>query len=71
MLELINNERRRSGSAEVVLGNNNAAQLHAEASLNGCYSSHWGDDGLKPYMRYSLGGGYLGGGTKRREWQRQ
>ena len=62
MLELINNERRRSGSAEVVLGNNNAAQLHAEASLNGCYSSHWGDDGLKPYMRYSLGGGYQSNG---------
>ena len=62
MLELINNERRRAGVGDVVLGDNNAAQLHAEASLRGCYSSHWGDDGLKPYMRYSLAGGYQSNG---------
>ena len=46
----------------MTLGNNNAAQLHAEASLEGCYSSHWGSDGLKPYMRYSLAGGYQSNG---------
>ena len=40
------------------MGDNDAAQLHAEDSLAGCYSSHWGRDGLKPYMRYSLAGGY-------------
>ena len=34
------------------------AQLYAEASLAHCFSSHWGLDGLKPYMRYSLAGGY-------------
>ena len=39
-------------------GSNNAAQLHAESSLQNCISSHWGLDGLKPYMRYSLAGGY-------------
>ena len=46
----------------MVLGENAAAQLHAESSLDGCYSSHWGKDGLKPYMRYSLAGGYQSNG---------
>ncbi len=58
MLELINQERVAAGLAPVVLGDNIAAQLHAEASLEGCFSSHWGLDGLKPYMRYTLAGGY-------------
>ena len=62
MLQLINNERRVAGVPEVVLGVNNAAQLHAEDSLEGCHSSHWGSDGLKPYMRYSLTGGYQSNG---------
>ena len=44
------------------MGTNDAAQLHAEDSLAGCYSSHWGRDGLKPYMRYSLAGGYQSNG---------
>ena len=35
-----------------------AAQLHAESLPESCFSSHWGIDGLKPYMRYSLAGGY-------------
>ena len=46
----------------VTLGENVAAQLHAEASLENCFSSHWGIDGLKPYMRYSLAGGYQSNG---------
>jgi len=58
MLELINAERASAGLDTLTLGENDAAQLHAEASLAGCYSSHWGQDGLKPYMRYSLAGGY-------------
>ena len=58
MLELINDERVRAGVDPVVLGDNVAAQLHAEASLENCFSSHWGVDGLKPYMRYSLASGY-------------
>ena len=44
------------------LGDNNAAQLHAESSLENCFSSHWGIDGLKPYMRYTLAGGYQSNG---------
>ena len=62
MLDLINAERRSSGLAPLVLGDNDAAQLHAEASLEGCFASHWGLDGLKPYMRYSLAGGYQANG---------
>lgn len=58
MLELINAERDRAGVPPVSMGNNIAAQLHAENSLSGCFSGHWGMDGLKPYMRYSLAGGY-------------
>ena len=40
------------------LGQNRAAQIHADNSLDSCIASHWGTDGLKPYMRYSLAGGY-------------
>ena len=58
MLELINAERERAGVPPVTLGDNIAAQLHAESSLANCFSGHWGLDGLKPYMRYSLSGGY-------------
>ena len=58
MLGLINEERKKAGVAPVQLGNNIAAQIHAEAMLSNCFSGHWGVDGLKPYMRYSLAGGY-------------
>ncbi len=58
MLGLINAERQRAGVPPVVLGQNVAAQLHAEVSLANCFSGHWGVDGLKPYMRYSLAGGH-------------
>ena len=62
MLELINAERTRAGLGTVILGDNNAAQLHAEASIKHCFGGHWGADGLKPYMRYSLAGGYQSNG---------
>ena len=62
MLELINDERAKASVDPVVLGDNNAAQLHAESSLANCFVSHWGVDGLKPYMRYSLAGGYQSNG---------
>ena len=58
MLELINEARREAGAPDVRLGTNVAAQLHAEQMVAGCFHSHWGLDGLKPYMRYSLLGGY-------------
>ena len=62
MLELINDERISAGLDPVVLGENIAAQLHAESSLENCFGGHWGIDGLKPYMRYSLAGGYQSNG---------
>ena len=58
MLELINDARRAAGAPDVRLGTNAAAQQHAEQMVDGCFHSHWGLDGLKPYMRYSLLGGY-------------
>ena len=58
MVDLINQARKESGLPPVELGSNVAAQLHAENSLANCFSSHWGLNGLKPYMRYSLAGGY-------------
>ena len=57
MLKLTNEERVKAGVPTVKLGNNSAAQLHADAALDGCYSSHWDRWGLKPYMRYTLTGG--------------
>ena len=62
MLDLINGERRAAGVPPVVLGNNRAAQIHADNSLSGCISSHWGLDGTKPYVRYALAGGYQSNG---------
>ena len=62
MLELVNKERARAGVQPVTLGHNNAAQLHAESASKQCAKGHWGIDGLKPYMRYSLAGGYQANG---------
>ena len=62
MLSLINEERAAAGVESVVLGDNVAAQVHAETSLANCVASHWGVDGLKPYMRYSLAGGVQSNG---------
>ena len=58
MLDLINVVRKGEGLPTVVLGDNPAAQLHADSNLENCVSSHWGLDGLKPYARYSQTGGY-------------
>ncbi len=57
MLALTNQERRRAGVPAVTRGDNPAAQLHAEAALEGCYSGHWDRWGLKPNHRYTLTGG--------------
>lgn len=58
MLDIINDERQNVGLDPVVLGDNPVAQAHADSMLDACFASHWGTDGLKPYMRYSLSGGY-------------
>lgn len=52
-LELINRDRTANGLEPVTLGSNTAAQKHAEERLANRYLSHWGMDGLKPYMRYT------------------
>ena len=62
MLGLINAERAKAGLNLVALGDNAAAQMHAESALENCFSSHWDIDGLKPYMRYTLAGGYQSNG---------
>lgn len=57
MLDLINQARREAGLVEVVLDDNPTAQLHANASRRDCLLGHWGTDGMKPHMRYTLNGG--------------
>ncbi len=56
-LNLINNARTKAGLNEVTLDDNTAAQSHVEDMRENCFLSHWGTDGLKPYMRYTLDGG--------------
>ena len=56
-LELINDDRADHGLPPVALGNNEAAQLHAEDMLMNDYFGHWWADGRKPYMVYSQTGG--------------
>ena len=58
MLDLINEARGRAGVPPVAMGTNNVAQAQGDQLLEDCVMSHWGTDGLKPYMRYSLAGGY-------------
>ena len=58
MLHLVNEAREGAGVNRVKIGRNDAAQLHAEQALKTCASSHWDQFGLKPYMRYTLAGGY-------------
>ncbi len=56
-LQLINDARTAAGLNEVTLDDNPAAQSHAEDMRENCVTGHWGTDGLKPYMRYTLSGG--------------
>ncbi len=56
-LELVNQDRARFGFGPVILGENGAAQLHAEDMLEHDYFGHWWSDGRKPYMVYSESGG--------------
>lgn len=58
MVNLINELRAEAGAPPVTLSENTAAQSHAEDMRDTCFISHWGSDGLKPYMRYSKAGGY-------------
>ncbi len=56
-LAQINQARTAANLNELTLDANPAAQSHAEQSRDHCTRGHWGPDGLKPYMRYTLAGG--------------
>lgn len=56
-LTLINNDRATFNLPPVELGDNKAAQLHVNDMFSNRFVSHWGTDGSKPYIRYSLNGG--------------
>ena len=58
MLDLINTDRAANNAAALAIGANAAAQQHAEDMMRRNYRSHWGMDGLTPYMRYTRGGGF-------------
>ena len=57
VLGLVNKDRQTAGLSPVVLNFNAAAQQHAQDMLDNHYVAHWGTDGLKPYMRYTVAGG--------------
>ena len=57
-LELVNYFRMQGNAPFVEMGRIPAAQRHADDCLAMGMSSQWNLDGLKPYMRYSLAGGY-------------
>jgi uncharacterized protein YkwD len=56
-LQLINDDRANSSLNPVLLGYNAAAQIHADDMLTNRFLSHWGTDGSKPYVRYTIAGG--------------
>ena len=63
MLELINDERRNVGVPPVVLGDNAAAQIHAEYALGNCFASLFGDStASNPTCATHLAGGYQANG---------
>jgi uncharacterized protein YkwD len=60
MLAEINRAREAHGLRRVELDEHasKVAQMHVEEMARNSYFSHWDRNGLKPYMRYSLAGGY-------------
>jgi len=56
-LSLINKDRADYGQPPLTLDYNAAAQKHAQDVFDNYFCSHWGTDGLKPYMRYTVEGG--------------
>ncbi len=56
-LNHVNHARARAGLAPVFLGNNTAAQGHADEMVRHQYLSHWNLAGLTPDMRYTRAGG--------------
>ncbi len=57
VLDLINPGRTDTSVPVLTLGDNLAAQNHAQDMLANQFYSHWGTDGLNSYMRYTQAGG--------------
>ena len=68
-LQEINMERMKQGITNVTLNTLDSAQEHAENMLNHGFLSHWGTNGFKPYMRYTISGG-IGYVAENVAWQR-
>lgn len=56
-LALINKDRADHGVGPVRLGDNAAAQAHAQDMVDNFYIAHWDSGGMKPYVRYTQAGG--------------
>ena len=56
-LSLINSDRQSNGLQNVTLSDISSGQQHADSMLNHNFLSHWGLNGYKPYVRYTLAGG--------------
>jgi uncharacterized protein YkwD len=56
-LSLINLDRSSRGLLNVSLSSIDSGQVHADNMFRNGFFSHWGTDGSKPYMRYTLAGG--------------
>ena len=76
-LQLINGDRTANGIAPLALGDNPAAQLHAEEMVEHDYFSTWWLDGRSTYMVYSATGGanyvresIAWNGWREEDWQR-
>ena len=57
VLYAINSLREQAGVPPLELGDNPAAQAHADDLMENCLGGHWGSDGLRGAMRYTLAGG--------------
>ena len=62
LLDLINQARAEADLNPVTLAENPIPQQQAQSALENCLFSNWGLDGLKPYMRMSIDGGYQANG---------
>ena len=58
ILEEVNQWRAKAGLPDMTMGQNPTPQVFADQSLSNCSGGIWGMDGLNPYVRYALTGGY-------------
>ena len=58
IFEEVNQWRANAGLPDMTLGQNPIPQVFADQSLINCSGGIWSMDGLNPYVRYALTGGY-------------